>query len=184
MDNLPTDASRPLKRNSNDVGWEYGVLCDPRNADKVKCKLCGKQFSAIKGCENKDGDFDPGNWWSTYGCGAPTLQKLATRILALTSSSSGCERNWSSFEGIRENNADVIFDDGNEDTVEEWLVGRVQDIDSDLGLLLSTQAPRVRDLYDDDFESEEEEEYVVDMEFEPDVYQDIPTFRESQQQPI
>ncbi|CAG7905184.1 unnamed protein product, partial [Brassica rapa] len=34
-----------LKRNSNDVGWEYGVLCDPRNADKVKCKLCGKQFS-------------------------------------------------------------------------------------------------------------------------------------------
>ncbi|CAN7105975.1 unnamed protein product [Brassica rapa subsp. narinosa] len=45
MDNLPTDASRPLKRNSNDVGWEYGVLCDPRNADKVKCKLCGKQFS-------------------------------------------------------------------------------------------------------------------------------------------
>lgn len=85
---------------------------------------------------------------------------------------------------IRENNADVIFDDGNEDTVEEWLVGRVQDIDSDLGLLLSTQAPRVRDLYDDDFESEEEEEYVVDMEFEPDVYQDIPTFRESQQQPI
>ena len=85
---------------------------------------------------------------------------------------------------IRENNADVIFDDGNEDTVEEWLVGRVQDIDSDLGLLLSTQAPRVRDLYDDDFESEEEEEFVVDMEFEPDVYQDIPTFRESQQQPI
>lgn len=78
----------------------------------------------------------------------------------------------------------MIFDDGNEDTVEEWLVGRVQDIDSDLGLLLSTQAPRVRDLYDDDFESEEEEEYVVDMEFEPDVYQDIPSFRESQQQPI
>ncbi|CAN6936799.1 unnamed protein product [Brassica oleracea] len=45
MDNLPADAPRPLKRNSNDVGWEYGILCDPRNADKVKCKLCGKQFS-------------------------------------------------------------------------------------------------------------------------------------------
>ncbi|CAN6814037.1 unnamed protein product [Brassica oleracea] len=41
-----------------------------------------------------------GNWWATYGCGAPTLQRLATRILALTSSSSGCERNWSSFEGV------------------------------------------------------------------------------------
>ena len=27
-------------------------------------------------------------------------KKLATRILALTSSSSGCERNWSSFEAV------------------------------------------------------------------------------------
>lgn len=41
-----------------------------------------------------------GNWWSTYGCGTPHLQKLATRILALTSSSSGCERNWSVFEAV------------------------------------------------------------------------------------
>ncbi|XP_013588957.1 PREDICTED: uncharacterized protein LOC106297221 [Brassica oleracea var. oleracea] len=109
---------------------------------------------ALKGCEIKNDKFDPGNWWSTYGCGTPTLQKMATRILALTSSSSGCERNWSCFEGIhtkkrnrldvnrlnslvyvqfnakmfkkqkkiREQNADVIFDDGNEDTVEEWLL--------------------------------------------------------------
>ncbi|ESQ30701.1 hypothetical protein EUTSA_v10012177mg, partial [Eutrema salsugineum] len=55
---------------------------------------------ALKGCETKDDKFDLGNWWSTYGCGAPNLQRLATRIFALTSSSSGCERNWSSFEGI------------------------------------------------------------------------------------
>ena len=41
-----------------------------------------------------------GNWWSTYGCGTPHLQKLAKRILAWTSSSSGCERNWSSFEAV------------------------------------------------------------------------------------
>ncbi|KAL0742659.1 hypothetical protein Bca4012_084172 [Brassica carinata] len=54
---------------------------------------------AKKGCEKKE-KFDPGNWWSTYGCSTPHLQKLATRILALTSSSSGCERNWSSFEAI------------------------------------------------------------------------------------
>lgn len=80
---------------------------------------------------------------------------------------------------IREQNADVIFDDGNEDTVEEWLVGRVPDIDNDLNLLLVTQAPRVRDLYDDDFESEEDEEYAVDMDFEPDVYQDVPLSHDS-----
>ncbi|CAN7105782.1 unnamed protein product [Brassica rapa subsp. narinosa] len=45
MDNPPTDTPPPLKRNSNDVGWEYGVLCDARSLDKVKCKLCGKEFS-------------------------------------------------------------------------------------------------------------------------------------------
>jgi hypothetical protein len=31
-----------LRRNSDDVGWEYGVLVDPNNKDKVKCKLCDK----------------------------------------------------------------------------------------------------------------------------------------------
>ncbi|XP_019099362.1 PREDICTED: uncharacterized protein LOC104777375 [Camelina sativa] len=31
-----------LKRNSGDVGWEYGTLYDPKNQDRVKCKLCGK----------------------------------------------------------------------------------------------------------------------------------------------
>ncbi|WCJ24789.1 hAT transposon superfamily protein [Euphorbia peplus] len=34
-----------LKRKSNDVGWEYGVLINPNNLEKVKCKLCGKEFS-------------------------------------------------------------------------------------------------------------------------------------------
>ena len=31
-----------LKRNSDDVGWQFGVLVDPGNKDKVKCKFCGK----------------------------------------------------------------------------------------------------------------------------------------------
>ncbi|XP_013617265.1 PREDICTED: uncharacterized protein LOC106323734 [Brassica oleracea var. oleracea] len=152
--------------------------------------------SALKGCEIKDDKFDPGNWWSTYGCGTPTLQKMATRILALTFTQKKRNRldanrlnslvyvqfNAKLFKKqkkIREQNADVIFDDGNEDTVEEWLVGRVPDIDNDLNLLLVTQAPRVRDLYDDDFESEGDEEYVVDMDFEPDVYQDVPLSHDS-----
>ena len=30
-----------LKRNSGDVGWNYGTLCDPTNRDAVKCRLCG-----------------------------------------------------------------------------------------------------------------------------------------------
>ncbi|KAL8530447.1 hypothetical protein ACS0TY_007474 [Phlomoides rotata] len=35
-----------LKRKSKDIGWEYGILYDPKNFDKVKCKLCGKIMSA------------------------------------------------------------------------------------------------------------------------------------------
>ncbi|KAL5739142.1 hypothetical protein ACOSP7_028062 [Xanthoceras sorbifolium] len=31
-----------LKRRSNDVGCEFGVLIDPKNLDRVKCILCGK----------------------------------------------------------------------------------------------------------------------------------------------
>ncbi|KAL8474115.1 hypothetical protein ACS0TY_030815 [Phlomoides rotata] len=39
-------------------------------------------------------------WWKYFGCGAPNLQNLAMKILSQTSSSSGCERNWSVFERI------------------------------------------------------------------------------------
>nr|GEU72607.1 hypothetical protein [Tanacetum cinerariifolium] len=35
------------------------------------------------------------NWWGTFGGATPNLKKIAMRILSLTSSSSGCERNWS-----------------------------------------------------------------------------------------
>ena len=45
MDNPATDTPPLLKRNSNDVGWEYGLLCDPQVPDKVRCRLCGKEFS-------------------------------------------------------------------------------------------------------------------------------------------
>ncbi|PWZ38413.1 hypothetical protein Zm00014a_020400 [Zea mays] len=45
-------------------------------------------------------DYNPASWWRLYGTETPALQKMATRILSLTSSSSGCERNWSGFEGV------------------------------------------------------------------------------------
>jgi len=37
-----TEGGNVLRRNSDDVGWEYGVLVDPNNKDKVKCILCDK----------------------------------------------------------------------------------------------------------------------------------------------
>nr|KYP44384.1 hypothetical protein KK1_034110 [Cajanus cajan] len=42
----------------------------------------------------------PAQWWRLYGSSTPNLQQLAIKILSLTCSSSGCERNWSVFEQI------------------------------------------------------------------------------------
>ncbi|KAK2656297.1 hypothetical protein Ddye_009349 [Dipteronia dyeriana] len=33
------------KRKFNDVGWEFGILIDEKNPDKVQCTLCKKVFS-------------------------------------------------------------------------------------------------------------------------------------------
>ncbi|KAL6133585.1 hypothetical protein ACLB2K_065820 [Fragaria x ananassa] len=43
--NEMTEIDTFLKRNFEDVGWEFGALVNPSNVDKVKCKLCGKVLS-------------------------------------------------------------------------------------------------------------------------------------------
>ncbi|XP_072090631.1 uncharacterized protein [Arachis hypogaea] len=42
----------------------------------------------------------PSEWWRLHGGSAPNLQKMAIHLFHQTSSSSGCERNWSFFEQI------------------------------------------------------------------------------------
>ena len=43
----PEPARAPaLKRNSDDVGWEYGVLIHPNDLNVIKCKLCPKVVKA------------------------------------------------------------------------------------------------------------------------------------------
>jgi hAT family C-terminal dimerisation region len=39
-------------------------------------------------------------WWQMFGSSTPTLQKLATRLVSQCASSTGCERNWSTFAFI------------------------------------------------------------------------------------
>ncbi|KAI8556211.1 hypothetical protein RHMOL_Rhmol05G0234700 [Rhododendron molle] len=39
-------------------------------------------------------------WWIHYGISAPQLQKVAVKVLSQTTSSSNCERNWSTFSLI------------------------------------------------------------------------------------
>ena len=37
--------SSRLKRNSDDMAWEFPMLIDPDDLQRVKCKLCGKVMS-------------------------------------------------------------------------------------------------------------------------------------------
>ncbi|KAG5040358.1 hypothetical protein JHK82_012478 [Glycine max] len=102
-------------------------------------------------------------WWRMFGSQTPNLQKLTIKILSLTCSASGCERNWSVFEqihSIKRNRLehkrlhDLVFVKYNQllkqrynvrdeidpislndiDVCNEWLVGEMdQDDDNDVG---------------------------------------------------
>ena len=43
---------------------------------------------------------NPYNWWATHGATCPLLQKLALRIISQVTSSSSCERNWSTYGNL------------------------------------------------------------------------------------
>ncbi|WVZ92462.1 hypothetical protein U9M48_038525 [Paspalum notatum var. saurae] len=47
-----------------------------------------------------DRNTPPAAWWATFGGDTPTLQRVARRLLSQCASSSGCERNWSTFAYI------------------------------------------------------------------------------------
>lgn len=42
------------------------------------------------------------DWWRAYAGRAFELQRFAKRVVGLCASSSGCERNWSTFEFVSE----------------------------------------------------------------------------------
>ncbi|AQK88770.1 hAT dimerization domain-containing protein / transposase-related [Zea mays] len=66
--------------------------------DKFQKRQGSFSKKMARSCERFE--FQPASWWRLYGGGAPDLQYMAIRILSLTSSSSGCERNWSTFEQL------------------------------------------------------------------------------------
>ncbi|CAH1419480.1 unnamed protein product [Lactuca virosa] len=163
-----------------------------KKVDRFSCDL------AIKHCKVNDADFDPD----------------CNEILSLTSSSSGCERNWSTFEGVHtkkrnrletsklNNLVYVQFDanlmeknkrrkDRNMEVLlanhsfsaQEWIVD-CDDCDVDevdpktVDEALATdvsqaprESPRTRELLDEDFESESEEQVLEEDKYESDVVQ-------------
>ncbi|XP_019086262.1 PREDICTED: uncharacterized protein LOC104718701 [Camelina sativa] len=98
----------------------------------------------------------PTEWWSSYGGSTPTLRDFAIKVLSLTCSATGCERNWSVFQHLHtkkrnrlalERLNDLVFVKYNrtlqrryklKDTIDpiilediddcnEWLVGRMDE---------------------------------------------------------
>ncbi|CAN6283691.1 unnamed protein product [Urochloa humidicola] len=159
---------------------------------------------AKAGC--KEYDFSPANWWSSYGTQVPTLQRMAIRILSLTSSSSGCERNWSCFEDYNNrmngtknrakknqkmdpllsteaNNAQGwLIEGGDEEDAEPvcgltWkLIEEACGVEGCGNLRRSARLAQMREVDDDDFHSEAEEEEINEdeIDFESDQEDVVP----------
>ena len=56
--------------------------------------------SGFKNTVRDRGDKKPYSWWATHGATIPPLQQLATRLLSQVTSSSCCERNWSTYVNL------------------------------------------------------------------------------------
>ncbi|KAH1212722.1 hypothetical protein GmHk_14G040845 [Glycine max] len=59
-----------------------------------------KGLFSMENAINSRKTMPPTEWWEMFGDGCPELKWFAIRVLSLTCSSSGCERNWSSFEMV------------------------------------------------------------------------------------
>lgn len=61
--------------------------------------------------------LDPLKWWVAYGIGAPLLRPIAIKLLGQVSSSSCCERNWSTYSFIHSAKRNQITPERAEDLV-------------------------------------------------------------------
>ncbi|KAL6538748.1 hypothetical protein OROGR_012736 [Orobanche gracilis] len=84
------------------------------------------EFANFFGCFEDFGDedsirdrskLDPMKWWVAYGTGAPHLRHVAVKLLGQVSSSSCCERNWSTYSFIHSTKRNQITPERAEDLV-------------------------------------------------------------------
>nr|KAJ0213826.1 hypothetical protein LSAT_V11C400221820 [Lactuca sativa] len=120
--------------------------------------------SKTNGCSENNSSYDPGTWWMTYGNSTPTLQKMAIKILSLTTSSSGCERNWSAFEGIHTKKRnkldsqrlhDLVYVQFNSKLINKWARVKNQNVDVLRSLDASMAQSWIVAISDDEEEMEE-----------------------------
>lgn len=96
--------ARKLRDNFNDVLSKMVGGDDEELATKISTQA--NHYEKKRACFGKalaissQGKMSPLDWWDAYGGDASDLQLFAKRLLGLCASSSGCERNWSTFEFI------------------------------------------------------------------------------------
>ncbi|XP_061336622.1 uncharacterized protein LOC133283732 [Gastrolobium bilobum] len=118
---------------------------------KYRRGLFGSTF-ARDGVETKS----PAAWWESYGDGVPELQKLAIRVLSLTCSSSGCERNWSAFEMVHTKKRNRL----KQETMNNVVFVMAN---STLGKKKHRESPRIDYNFD---EIESDDEWIVEPTYE------------------
>lgn len=82
-----------------DIDLQDKIMSEEFPKYRDKMLTFGKAL-VVKSCSVNDAKFDPVSWWMNFGAITPNLQRLAIKILSLTTSSSGCEKNQSAFEGV------------------------------------------------------------------------------------
>ena len=60
---------------------------------------------------------EPLSWWANYGASTPMLQALAFKFLSQPTSSSCCERNWSTYSEIQNIKRNKLTSNRTEDLV-------------------------------------------------------------------
>ncbi|KAL0906544.1 hypothetical protein M5K25_025046 [Dendrobium thyrsiflorum] len=60
-----------------------------------------EEFFGLHAAKSTIAKRSPVEWWIQFGDSTPELQSFAIRVLGLTCSSSGCERNWSTYSQVQ-----------------------------------------------------------------------------------
>ncbi|XP_019169551.1 PREDICTED: uncharacterized protein LOC109165304 [Ipomoea nil] len=66
--------------------------------EEVSMWEVGEGLFGLPVAKKQRGSRTPVNWWTSFGGSTPNLKEFAIKLLSLTTSASGCERNWSVFE--------------------------------------------------------------------------------------
>ncbi|KAL0910861.1 hypothetical protein M5K25_018957 [Dendrobium thyrsiflorum] len=82
------DVRQPLEAMFTSTQWLNSAWAKKPEGKEIRRHILSDKFWAIE-------------WWIQFGDSTPELQSFAIRVLGLTCSSSGCERNWSTYSQVQ-----------------------------------------------------------------------------------